>query len=122
MQHRLKWEGVLGYLAFQAWTVGIGAFWFWFRLAKTGASAPDHQTGQVAGLSDHGHWFYVYPWQKSLMYGAVFCAIAVFIIAVGLMQSFFGKEALAKLRLPTIALAVFGGILFWGSIVHFSGL
>jgi len=122
MQHRLKWEGVLGYLAFQAWTVLIGSFWFWFRLAKTGASAPDHQTGQIAGLSNHGQWYYVYPWQKSLMYGAGFCAIVVFMIAVFLIQKFYGEEALAKFRFPTLALAIVGGILFWGSIARFGGL
>lgn len=111
-------ETVLGYVAYQAWAVGLGAFWFYIQIARTASSVPDPATGMTAGMSDHGEWFFVHPWKKTLFWVALFGGVAAFMIAVATMQNYFGKEALKKLRPKTLALAVIVAVTGWTLVIR----
>ena len=116
MQHRL--EGILAYVAYQAWAVALGSFWFGHEIARRASPVPDHENGMTAGMSNHGQGFFVYPWQKALFWAAFFGGIAVFMTASSIIQSHFGTEALKKMRPMTLVLAVVLSILGWSLAIQ----
>ena len=111
-------EAILGYVAYQAWAVTLGAFWFYSQIAKRASSVPDYEKGMTAGMSNHGQWFYVYPWQQTVFWVALFGGIAGFMIAVFITQRHFGKEALKKMRPLTLFLAVVLAIFGWSLVTQ----
>lgn len=103
----------LAYAIYQAWAIGLGSFWFYFRMLQSGAERPHLSTGQTMAVNNHGQNFYVEPWQATLhifgLVGSVFAFAALFVWA----QSRYGRESLAATRpLPFVA-AVVGAVVFW---------
>ena len=115
---RIDLEDILGYVAYQAWAIGLGAFWFYFQIARAASPVADPATSMTAKMSNHGQWLFVHPWQQTLFWGALCGGMAVFAVAVVTMQSRFGRQALQKLRPMTLTLAVIIAIVGWGFVIQ----
>ncbi|WIY67978.1 hypothetical protein KB221_07570 [Aquidulcibacter paucihalophilus] len=103
----------LTFVAYQAWSIGLGAFVFFFALGKDSAPIPDPATGRTFAFSNHGSEFYVEQWKFYLFYIALGLGMVLFMISVGAIQLRFGKAALVRVRPVSLFLAVCGAVLFW---------
>ncbi len=113
-----RWECFLGYIAYQAWAVGLGAFWFYFYIASAASPAPDFAKGMTARIMDRGEAFFVHPWQQALFWGALFGSVTVFMVAVGTMHNQLGNEAVQKFRPVTMTLAIIIAVVGWALVVR----
>lgn len=107
----------LTYVAYQAWSIGLGAFAFLFSLGKDSAPIPDPTTGRTYAIGNHGSDFFVEQWKFYLVYIALGLGIVVFMASVGVIQKLFGKAALARLHPVSLSLAACGGVLFWSAAI-----
>lgn len=115
---RSRWECFVGYIAYQAWAVGLGAFWFYFHIASAASPDPDFERGVTARMMDHGESFFVRPWQQALFWVAIFGSVTVFAVAIGTLHNQVGKEAVQKFRPVTMTLAIVIAVVGWALVVR----
>jgi hypothetical protein len=115
---RIYLEDTLGYVAYQAWSIVVGAFWFYFQIARAASPVADPATSMTAKMSNHGQRLFVHPWQQTLFWGALCGGMSVFAVAVVTMESRFGRQALQKLRPMTLTLAVIIAIVGWSFVIQ----
>ncbi len=113
---RNRWECFLGYIAYQAWAVGLGAFWFYFHIASAASPDPDFERGMTARMTDHGEPFFVHPWQQALFWGALIGSLTVGMIAVAALHNQVGSEAVQKSRPVTMILAITIATVGWALV------
>lgn len=101
------------YAAYQAATIGMGSFWFYFRMAASSADRPHLSTGQTVEMNNHGHFFYVEPWQFTLYVATLIGGLGVFAALIVWAQYRYGRESLAGTRPLSFAAAVVGAVVFW---------
>lgn len=101
------------YVAYQAWAIGAGSFWFYFRMAASSADRPHLSTGQTVEMNNHGQLFYVEPWQFTLFIGSLLLSGVVFAVLIMWAQARFGRESLAATRPLPFAAAIVGAVVFW---------
>jgi len=104
----------LAYAIYQAWAIGLGSFWFYFRMLQSGAERPHLSTGQTMAVNNHGQDFYVEPWQATLhlfgLVGGLFAFAALFVWA----QVRFGRdERLYGFQPLAFVVAIVGAVIFW---------
>lgn len=73
--------------------IGAAGFCSWFGtlvlfvlLERHGVDVPDAAAGLTSKLSNHGHDFFVQPWQAMLFSGALFGSIPAFFVGVAALN------------------------------------
>jgi hypothetical protein len=67
--------------------LGFVTFVFYFiHLSHISPTQPDLITGQVVHMNNHGHDFYVYPWQGWVLQAAPYACLGALVVIAGIDQ------------------------------------
>ena len=76
--HRRLASFALNALVLVVWLTMMMSFVFFLFLAGHSPTSPDPSSGRVAQMNNHGHLFYVRPWEQRIFeYGPTACFVTI---------------------------------------------